>query len=106
MKLHPPRSENGSIVVGSEIVHALNPGSSMGQTETSGRIPARSVLPSTTDMKRLRQHFRLVPKRDSYIAVSRAVLVDHFIGAGEGCWPPPTTQAGSRQLANVRNVEA
>ena len=33
----------------------------LGQTQTSGRIRARSVLPPTTDMRRLRQHVRLVP---------------------------------------------
>src|SRR5258705_11336616 len=44
MKLHPPRSENDSIVDGSEIVHALNPGSSMGPIASlSGRpLLARS----------------------------------------------------------------
>jgi hypothetical protein len=36
----------------------------VGQTQTSGRIPARSVLPPTTDMRRPRQHFRLVPQED------------------------------------------
>src|SRR6266481_9148815 len=33
MKLHPSRSENDNIVDGSELVHTLNPGSSMGQSE-------------------------------------------------------------------------
>ena len=33
-----------------------------GQTRTSGRVRARSVLPPTTDMRRLRRHVRKVPK--------------------------------------------
>jgi hypothetical protein len=43
----------------------------MRQTQTSGRIPARSVLPPITDMRPLRQHFRLVPTRDSCTAENR-----------------------------------
>jgi nitrogen-specific signal transduction histidine kinase len=35
--------------------------SALGQTQTSGPIRARSVLSPTTDMRRLRQHVRLVP---------------------------------------------
>jgi hypothetical protein len=65
-----------------------------------------SGLTRIPDSRQTSHHLRKVAKRDSYITVSRAVLVDDFIGASEGCWPPPTTQAGSRQLANVRNVEA
>jgi hypothetical protein len=42
----------------------------VGQTQTSGRIPARSVLSPTTDMRRLRQHFRLVPFPDSCTAAT------------------------------------
>jgi hypothetical protein len=38
--------------------------SAMGQTQTSGRMRARSVLPPTTDVRPLRQHFRLVPQAD------------------------------------------
>ena len=52
----------------------LRPMSQVGQTQTSGRIPARSVLPPTTDMRRLRQHFRLVPI--SEVALS----FDHLVG--------------------------
>ena len=53
--------------------------SGMGQTQTSGRIRARSVLPPTRDMRRLRQHVRLswLPEADI------AQLLDHLIGAGK-----------------------
>ena len=35
--------------------------SAMGHFQTSDRVRARSVPPSTTDMRRPRQHVRLVP---------------------------------------------
>ena len=38
--------------------------SQLGQSETSGRLRARSVLPPTTDMRRLRQHVGFVPTGD------------------------------------------
>jgi len=44
--------------------------SATGQTQTSGHIPVRSVLLSTTDMRRLWTHFRFVPIADSCTAAS------------------------------------
>jgi hypothetical protein len=38
-----------------------SPMSQMGHFQTSGRVRARSALPPTTDMRRLRRHVRLVP---------------------------------------------
>jgi hypothetical protein len=49
---HDPRIQCGTI--GREIQQCP-----LGQTQTSGRIRAWSVLPPTTDMRRLRQHFCL-----------------------------------------------
>src|SRR5664279_5008198 len=42
--------------------------SEVGQTETSGRIRAKSVPPLTTDMSRLRWHVCLVPTSDIALA--------------------------------------
>ena len=54
---------------------------SLGQTQTSGRIRAKSVLPPTTDMRRLRQHFGLVPEADMcfYSEIQKIGGVDLFV---------------------------
>ena len=73
---------------------AMHPTSVLGQTQTSGRIRARSVLPPTTDMMRLRQHVRLVPIRDSSTAVS--VIVAGLTRQGRN-WPRHGKKQTSRK---------
>ena len=57
-------------------------GSAQGHFQTSSRVPARSVDPSTADMRRLRRPVGLVPLSDSCIAAITS-LFDHFVGSEE-----------------------
>jgi hypothetical protein len=54
MQDHSPPARQNPLATHGRTIH-------VGQTETSGRIRARSGLPPTTDMRRLRQHVGLVP---------------------------------------------
>jgi len=58
---------------------------------TSGRIPARSVLPPTRDMRRPRQHFRLVPTTDIIGALDtvNSLYEEPFFSCRQGGGSPP-----------------
>jgi hypothetical protein len=63
--------------------------SEMGQFQTSGRLQARSVRPSTTDMSRLHRQVRFVPVSDSplgQLILSMSGSLQLF--ANKGCWGP------------------
>ena len=78
------------------------------RTQPPERIPARSVLPPTTDMRRLRQHFRLVPKTEMTVLVGWT-CDKSFCSFGKSCFAEAVDEQFSVQQTKAghkfRNAE-